>query len=138
MTNGEYLRLCQKHGVGPIYLDDKAKPRKRNKATPELNKTFGEGFVLVTPTELPNTEKTKPLTESGEALNKSKRKKPKRKRPAAEKRRREHLKRVARAAERRAEHDRLASGSWATGALTTSYKRMRMVSGGLPSLGKRR
>ena len=34
MTNGEYLRLCPKHGVAPFYLDEKPKRRKQEK--PEI------------------------------------------------------------------------------------------------------
>jgi hypothetical protein len=138
MTSGEYLRLCQKHGVAPVYLDEEPKRRKREQAKPELNKTFGHGFVLVTPTKLPKPKKTKPLMASAEPFIKVRRKKPKR--PAGKKKRwREHLQRVARAAERRAEHDRLAKGRWATGVPMSNHARiMRTVSGGLPSLGKRR
>src|SRR5271156_563157 len=115
MTNGEYLRLCQKRGVAPVYLDEK--PKQQKQATPGINMTSGHGFVLVTPTELPNPEETKPHTRSKEPFSKGKRKK--RKRSAAKKRRREHSQRVARTTKRSAEHDRLAKGRWATGALRT-------------------
>jgi hypothetical protein len=49
MTNGEYLRLCQKHSVAPIYLDKMPKRAKRKQAKPQSKTTFGRGFVLVTP-----------------------------------------------------------------------------------------
>jgi hypothetical protein len=61
MTNGEYLRLCQQHGVAPIYLDERPKQEKRKQPKLELVKTFGDGFALVTPTELPKQKAKKPL-----------------------------------------------------------------------------
>jgi hypothetical protein len=64
MTNGEYLRLCQKHGVAPIYLDERPKRERRKQAKP--GGTLGDGFVLVTPIELPKQKAKKPLRKLAE------------------------------------------------------------------------
>jgi hypothetical protein len=65
------------------------------------------------------------------------RQQPKPKRPSGIKRWLEHQRRLERAAERKAEHDRFAKGRWA--APSTKNIRVRsVVSGGLPSLGKKR
>jgi hypothetical protein len=49
----------------------------------------------------------------------------------------ENQRRIERAPERHAEHDRFAKGHWATSP-TTYIGARGVVSGGLPSLGKRR
>jgi hypothetical protein len=56
MTNGEYLRLCQKHGVAPVYLDEK--PKRQGRKAKDVFKTTGDGFLLVSPTEIPKPKKT--------------------------------------------------------------------------------
>jgi hypothetical protein len=66
MTNGEYLRLCQKHGVAPIYLDERPKREKRKQAKPGVVQTLGDGFVLVTSIELPKQKAKKPLRKLAE------------------------------------------------------------------------
>jgi hypothetical protein len=66
-------------------------------------------------------------------------KKPKRpKRGNALKRWLEHERRVKGAAGRAAQHDRLAKGHWAKPSMKELIRIVRVVSGGLPSLGKRR
>jgi hypothetical protein len=67
---------------------------------------------------------------------KAKAKKPKR--GNALKRWLEHKRRLERAPEREAEHDRLAKGRWAKTSTKDRLRMGSMVSGGLPSLGKRR
>jgi hypothetical protein len=66
MTNGEYLRLCQKHGVAPIYLDDAPKRDKRKQVGPEVVKTSGDRFALVPPIKFPKQRTNEPLTKLAE------------------------------------------------------------------------
>ncbi len=66
------------------------------------------------------------------------RQQPKPKRPGSVKRWLEHQRRLERGAERRTEHDRFAKGRWADPSMKDHIRVVRVVSGGLPSLGKRR
>jgi len=141
MTNGEYLRLCQKHGVAPIYLDERPKREKRKPAKPEVVQTLGDEFASVTPIELPRKKAKTPPTELAEPpVAEVGRKKSKRLR--AKKRLREHrrmyrglsleeLKRLER---------KEAKYFPRTASIETrrSFIGRRPVGGGLPGLGKRR
>jgi len=68
MTNGEYLRLYAKSMASRQFILDES-PKRRKRPKPQLNKTFGHGFVLIMPSN---------LTTSEEAFIKRKKKKPKR------------------------------------------------------------
>lgn len=142
MSNGEYLRLCQKHGVAPIYLDEKPTRRHRKEAKPQLHETFGDGFVLVTPTEPPQSKTTKPLVGSGEPVTQARgkkpigrvrRRKPRIKRPKLSPEEWSALERLERKEARL--FPRPASIECRVGTRSSGG---RAVSGGLPGLGRRR
>ena len=144
MTNGEYLRLCQKHGVAPIYLDDTPKRDKRKQVGPEVVKTFGDGFALVTPTKFPKQRTNEPLTKLAERAA-AERGKKKSKRLGAKKRSPKQPRKHGRIhAGRVLELKRLERREARLFPRTASIETRggffggRPVGGGLPGLGKRR
>lgn len=140
MTNGEYLRLCQKHGVAPIYLDERPKRDKQKLAKPEVVQTIGDGIALATPIELPKRAKTQPTELAEGRVAEAGRKKSKRLR--AKKRSREHSRKYRRLSPEELKRLEREEARYfpRTASIETrsSFIGRRPVGGGLPGLGKRR
>ncbi len=142
MTNGEYLRLCQKHGVAPIYLDERSKREKKRKpGKPEVVQALGDGIALGTPIESPKQKaKTQLMVPAERPLAEVRTKKPKRLR--AKSRLRGHLRKYGRVSPEELKRLERQEARYfpRTASIETrgSFFGGRPVGGGLPGLGKRR